>query len=246
MLAVFCLRLTFGLLASLVLLSHRQMHTRFFRTHFLTALGLCIVALVMGWDTPILIPTALGLLGTFVGSLLWNFERPPAGWTFWLLTLAAIGAAFVVVEPTNSNQSPLWARIINDLTSAMLLGSIVTAMLVGHSYLISPALSIRPLMVQLALVGISLAIRTAVAAAALWLWTADHSLTNLNDETVLFLPVRWLIGLAGPAFFGFLAYRTAQIRSTQSATGILYVVVILGFLGELMSLLLFRNTGLPL
>jgi len=62
----------------------------------------------------------------------------------------------------------------------------------------------------------------------------------------LWLPVRWGIGLLGPLVFGWLAYRTAKIRSTQSATGILYVVVILAFLGELTSLLLLRDTGLPL
>ena len=119
-------------------------------------------------------------------------------------------------------------------------------MLVGHSYLISPALTIRALMHQLAALGVALLLRMGVAGTALWFWTADHDLTNLNDETVLWLPVRWGIGLLGPLVFGWLAYRTAKIRSTQSATGILYVVVILAFLGELTSLLLLRDTGLPL
>jgi hypothetical protein len=141
---------------------------------------------------------------------------------------------------------PMWARAANDLTAAALLGFSMTAMLVGHSYLISPGLSIKPLMRQLAALGVAVILRTAVAGAALWFWSADHDLTNLNNETVLWLPVRWLIGLIGPAVFGFLAFRTAQIKSTQSATGILYVVVILAFLGELTSLLLGRDTGLPL
>ena len=43
-----------------------------------------------------------------------------------------------------------------------------------------------------------------------------------------------------------MAYAAARIRSTQSATGILYVVVVCGFLGELVSLLLTRQTGWPL
>lgn len=134
----------------------------------------------------------------------------------------------------------------NEFTSAALLGFSMTAMLVGHSYLISPGLTIKPLMRQLAALGIALVLRVGVAGTALWFWTADHDLTNLNDETVLWLPVRWLIGLGGPLVFGWMAYRTAKIRSTQSATGILYVVVILVFLGELTSLLLLRSTGLPL
>jgi hypothetical protein len=43
-----------------------------------------------------------------------------------------------------------------------------------------------------------------------------------------------------------MAWETARIRSTQSATGILYVVVILVFLGELTSLLLVEKTRLLL
>jgi hypothetical protein len=43
-----------------------------------------------------------------------------------------------------------------------------------------------------------------------------------------------------------MAYASARIRSTQSATGILYVAVVCGFLGELLSVLLARHTGWPL
>ena len=49
----------------------------------------------------------------------------------------------------------------------------------------------------------------------------------------LWLPVRWLVGFAGPLLLGWMAWRCAGIRSTQSATGILYVVVVLVFIGEL-------------
>src|SRR5262245_50247588 len=122
----------------------------------------------------------------------------------------------------------------------------MTAMLLGHSYLISPGLSLAPLIRQLAALAIALALRVCIGGVSLWLWSSSHDLTNLSDETVLWLPVRWLVGLVGPAVASLFAYRTAQIRSTQSATGILYVVVILVFLGELMSLLLTRITGLPL
>jgi hypothetical protein len=38
-----------------------------------------------------------------------------------------------------------------------------------------------------------------------------------------------------------MAWKTATIRSTQSATGILYVVVILTFLGELIGQVLLGN-----
>ena len=57
--------------------------------------------------------------------------------------------------------------------------------------------------------------------------------------------MRWLVGLAAPAVLCWMAWQTARIRSTQSATGILYVVVIFCFLGELLGQLL-RPAGLTL
>jgi len=257
MIATFCLRLALGMLGTLLLLPARQMHPQFFRSHFITALGLCMAATVMGWSSR----TALLLAGStalaFAGAVAWSLDRPPLGWTLVVLTSGALIVALVKVEPILVSPWPDWpsgfqprtplsGRIADDLTAAALLGSAMTAMLVGHSYLISPGLSIKPLMRQLYALGIAIVLRVVVAGTALWFWTADHELTNLNDETVLWLPVRWLIGLAGPLVFGWMAYRTAKIRSTQSATGILYVVVIQTFLGELTSLLLLRETGLPL
>lgn len=247
MLAVFCLRLALGMLLALLLLSPRLMHPRFFRTHFVTALGLTVVAAAMAPDWNVTLYLLPCVLFTLLGSIVWIFEKPPAGWTFLGLSAAAIIANLVFWEvPEPAPLTPLTGRIVSDITSAALLGFSVTAMLVGHSYLISPGLTIRPLMGQIIGLFVALLARTAVAATALWFWTGDHDITNVNNETVLWLPVRWLIGLLGPLIFGFMSFQTARIRSTQSATGILYVVVILTFLGELTSLLLMRNTGLPL
>jgi len=259
MLAIFSLRLALGMLGSLFLLSPSQMHPRFFRTHFLTALGLGVVASVIGWDNLPWWVRCVPALLALIGSLVWAFELVPVGWFLVLLNCAALAFLLWHSEPIGlpvppQEEGPLtflvhrdhWRPFCDHVTSAALLGFAMTAMLVGHSYLISPGLSIRPMLLQLAAFFIALILRMIVAVIALAIWKENHSLTNLNDEVVLWLPVRWLIGLAAPAFFGFLAYRTARIRSTQSATGILYVVVILVFLGELNALLLQKITGLPL
>ena len=93
------------------------------------------------------------------------------------------------------------------------------------------------------LLFVSIAVRAGIGGASLWLfWTAEHSLTNVM-EVLLWLPVRWGLGLLLPFVLGVMAWKTARIRSTQSATGILYVVVIFCFLGELLSQLLCRLTG---
>jgi hypothetical protein len=51
--------------------------------------------------------------------------------------------------------------------------------------------------------------------------------------------------VAAPALALFLAWRTARIRSTQSATGILYAATILVLLGELAAQGLARLYGIP-
>jgi hypothetical protein len=85
-----------------------------------------------------------------------------------------------------------------------------------------------------------------LAGLGLWHWTARHSLGNVEDITIFWLPVRWGVGFVAPFVLAWMARQTAKIRSTQSATGILYVVVIFCFLGELTSQLLLRSTGFTL
>jgi hypothetical protein len=135
--------------------------------------------------------------------------------------------------------------LLGDLTSAALLGSALTAMLLGHSYLIAPTMSLTPLMRLLAALAMAVVARLGVDAYALACWTATHSSVNLNSDAVFWLPLRWLLGFLAPLGLTWMAWQTARIRSTQSATGILYIVVIFCFLGELTSQLL-RGTGMTL
>src|SRR3954454_13823479 len=129
----------------------------------------------------------------------------------------------------------------------------------GHSYMIAAAMSLTPLLRLLAAgvestlllrllaaVGASMLLRMALSVAGLWCWTGTPAPGNVETETVLLLVVRWALGFVGPLVLGWMAYETAKIRSTQSATGILYVVVILCFLGELTGQLLLYKTGWPL
>jgi hypothetical protein len=255
MLAIFCLRLACGLIASLILFSPSLVNPRFYRVHFLTALGLTAVAAFFGREQPgIWLWAALAVLVlTFAGSLVWSLEGAPGGKLLIGLTSGALAATLVLAslatypaEPTEVSPAPMTTvpgLIADDLTAAAVLGIATTAMLMGHSYLIAPSMSLTPLLRLLAGLFGALMVRLALAAAGLASWTAGHSLVNLENETVLWLPVRWGVGLLAPLVLGWMARESAKIRSTQSATGILYVVVICCFLGELTSQLLFSNTG---
>jgi hypothetical protein len=247
MLTVFCLRLACGLIGALALFPPRLVNPRFYRVQFLTALGLAAVAAVAGrgalaagaWGS-LLAAMALA----FLGSLVWSLDGAPGGKTLIALTFLALAAALGLggLDSPIPGVNP-WLRLAGELTSAALLGMATTAMLMGHSYLIAPAMSLTPLRNLLGGLAAALLLRMAVAAAGLWSWTAGHSLVNLEDETVLWLPLRWGLGFVGPLVLGWMAWQAARIRSTQSATGILYVVVICCFLGELTGQLLVATTG---
>ncbi len=150
-LSVFALRLAAGMTACLLLLSPAQVNPRFYRVHFLTALGLAGLAALFapaagGW--PMWTLLAAGAAFALAGSVAWFLEKAPGGRSLIVLTLLALGGALVCVEAANPTavQAPVATALAN-VTSAAVLGAALTAMLMGHSYLIAPSMSLRPLLV---------------------------------------------------------------------------------------------------
>jgi hypothetical protein len=243
MLAIFCLRLACGLVGALLLLPPALVNPRFYRTQYLTVLGLGMAAAVFLHD--VRVPglwLAVGgtVLFAFLGSLAWSLERAPTPRLLGVFTtLFGMLALCLANLDRISGQSLGWL-LAGELGSAALLGTATTAMLMGHSYLIAPSMSLKPLLRLVATLFVALLLRAALAGIGLWYWAGEHSL-NASDEVRMFLPVRWGIGFLGPLILAIMAWQTARIRSTQSATGILYVVVILTFLGELMGQVLLQN-----
>ena len=246
MLSVFTLRLAAGMSACLLLLSPSTINPRYFRTHFLTILALAGVALIFV-QTDVINWTIRGLLlasmvVAFAGSISFSLENAPGGMVLAVVETVLLAASLGTLDlakPTAAGALVL----IGDAASALLLGATMSAMLMGHLYLIASTMSLTPLLRLLGLAGLALLLNVVVDGVALVCWTQTHSFSKVGNDTLLWLPVRWLVGFVGPLVLGWMAWQTARIRSTQSATGILYVVVILCFLGELTGLLL-RDSGL--
>jgi hypothetical protein len=241
MLATFLLRLACGMIGALLVLSPAQVAPRFYRTQFLTVLGLTVAAGVLLHDAVGLLLGALvaATLLSFLGSFVWSLEGAPAGRTMIVLDMLVLAAALALVQRFLAPEETAFAGpFVSQLTSAALLGAAMSAMLMGHSYLIAPAMSITPLLRLLQALFAATLLRMLVAGFGVWCWTADAASGNLANDTLLLLPVRWGLGFLGPLILGWMAWESAKIRSTQSATGILYVVVIFCFLGELTGQLL--------
>jgi hypothetical protein len=260
MLVDFCLRLALGMMACLLLLSPTATarsapgqkplaHPSFFRTHFLVVLALACGALLLGRTSagwPLLVVLGATMLLACLGSVSWSLERSPGGVTLIVLTTALLVAGLVLHEMAHlSEVRSLAGTLAGALSSAALLGTATSAMLMGHSYLIAPAMSLTPLYRLLGALTGALAARMLIDGWAAGWWIAEHSLAGLEGDAALWLPVRWLVGLIAPLVLCWMAWQSARIRSTQSATGILYVVVIFCFLGELMGQLLYEK-GLTL
>src|SRR5438067_1312204 len=110
MFAIFCLRLACGLLGCLPLLSPAQINPRFFRTHFLTALGLSVVALVLQYQTAslalwLVLLAAIAL--TALGSMVWLLEGAPGSRLLLALALLAALAALTLTSAEQSSRTAL-------------------------------------------------------------------------------------------------------------------------------------------
>jgi protein NrfD len=139
-----------------------------------------------------------------------------------------------------------------DLSSALLVGTSAAAMILGHYYLIVLDLPISALRRLTLLLGAALVLRTLVVGFAVFgsegdaLSGARLVATGLWSPDGIFVWMRFLFGLVGPAsLIGFI-WKTVEIRSTQSATGILYVQLFLILAGELLAKYLRIVAGFPL
>ncbi|MDE2888481.1 MAG: hypothetical protein OXR72_09700 [Gemmatimonadota bacterium] len=173
-----------------------------------------------------------------------------------LAAAGVVGAAGLVTDGFFSCEacSPVAAGALTAasyLISALFLGSVIFAMILGHWYLVVPALHIRPLRILTQLMlGATLA-KVMLTALTLWVFWAygdtqlRETLQSFRGLGGLFLWVRLLFGLLGPLIVGFMVWQTVKIHSTQSATGLLYVATIFVLIGECVSGYILYTTGIP-
>jgi hypothetical protein len=250
MLADFAVRLADGLALLLLLTPWRAVPSPFFRTHALVILGLLVLAALDlsqgGSGRELMLPVAGAAALAFVSFILWGFGLPRLALPATLL-LSVVGAG-VLVAGSRGGVYELWAlNGMGRLASAFLMGSTLTAMLLGHYYLTAPAMSIEPLKRFVRCMAWGLGVRALLAVVGLCLWSSGLGpLHGLGQVAPLFLAIRWGMGFAAPVLATWMTWQTVAIRSTQSATGILYIAMTLVLFGELTALILTRDTGVIL
>lgn len=258
---LFLAHLGIGIAFTLLLVS-KEAGVKFFR--FNAGLAAALVAAALAFR-PATSPTQLvattgaviALGGTLacltlywiIAGRVWAWLRPP-------LAAVATGAGVVAVlihanGAVHGGQiSGITLTTASALTSVALLGTACTAMVLGHWYLVIPSMEVRHLQKMVGIHIATLIARVLVVAAVLAIAVGDPLATGrslrgyVSSIDGIFFWQRVLFGLAGPALLGYLTWETAKIRSTQSATGILYVDFFTVVVGEVLAYYVVLSTGL--
>ncbi|HEY7698701.1 MAG TPA: hypothetical protein VIE88_09820 [Vicinamibacteria bacterium] len=196
--------------------------------------------------------TRLAWVGLSAAAAIWYLALRARGDSPKPVALLAAATALVsALTAGGGASSPEWVAILGSLSSALLLGSVAVTMVLGHWYLVDTRLSIAPLRDGALWVAAAVAARWVAVVAALsfggWeMLRVARAADVIFSTNGLFFLFRSLMGLGAPLLLAGLIWQTVKIRSTQSATGLLYVLLILVLFGELISSFLRVATGHPL
>ncbi len=252
----FLFRLTFGVAVSMGLTPSRLITSGFYRVHLWVLMGLMTFASLAIWGTrpsadqsgswpvPLTLAIAAAVV-SYVGAVIWMYEQNLAG-KIAIGIVAALAIAGCQLHGFAQLQfSPPW-QIADRVSGGLVLGSITTAMLLGHWYLNTPTMKLDPLRRLIGLIAAAILVRMIVSGSGAWLEGTRLAATDgLSQQWLLFLTLRWLAGLVSPLGLAWMTWQTLKIPNTQSATGILYAAVILAFIGELTAQLMSASAWYP-
>jgi hypothetical protein len=262
---LFLIATALGSLSTLYWIPEADLGRGYFQMNALVVLGLLGLALAVVLLHPFprlgiaeTAALALSLAGGFLYyAAIWRERWDLCRWPLSLATAAGLAALLLagpgLVGPVTTlpHRAPLLAAGL--LASALLLGWSLITMLLGHWYLVAPRLTFRHLVVFCrVLLGLAavrlLAVLTSLAVAAGVDERVDphplHLLAGFAGQGIFFW-FRLLWGLAVPLLLAAMALHCARQRSNQSATGILYVLVVGTFIGEITGYFLTVTTGVP-
>ena len=238
--------LAVGTYAAVILLRRRSMATRGY-LGFATAcavgfgllaylsdgalpasLGTSPVALDASWDAPRR-AALLAFCGLAVLALLARRVRPSVAGPLELLALT--GAVLTIVAGAlawGGGALGTLGLLVELVALSAATGGVFAAMILGHWYLVTPKLPEAPLILLsrtlLAVVGVQLVL--FVAWVATGAGPADGApFSALTGSWALFVWLRLIVGLVFPLIVCWAAVKTAQTRSMESATGLLYINV---------------------
>jgi len=206
--------------------------------------GLAALARPGGLQPP-LAWAAAALLGLYAVAA--QADRARAAWPLLAAGCAAalLGLGRVALAAPRP-QGDAWT-VAGAILGGLFFGAVLLTMNLGHWYLVSRSLPFRMLARGAALFAALAVARAALLAAAVAAGGSREGLASLLslEKDALFFLFRVLWGIVGPLALSYFIWKTADMRSNQAATGLLYVALIFVLIGELLSSYLTVATGFP-
>jgi len=197
-----------------------------------------------------------------VASLVLAVIAPLTPWRAWIARLicgvgglaGVVGACILALGAVPGEDGISLARssvVVSEILAAWLLGSMTIAWLLGHAYLTATKMTIEPLRHFSRMVSWSVGARilfALVSAALAWFLggPGGSDAWSQMSNSWLILSLRVAVGLVGVGVFAYMVADCVRLRSTQSATGILYFGSIFAYIGELAARQLVAECGWPL
>jgi hypothetical protein len=246
-LALFLLESAGGTALLLLFFPPKTLGKGFFSLHGAIALVLIVLALAL---RPAGLPAAAGAAAavlTAVYVLLVHADRASPARPLLVAVAVAAGyaaARVAIVAPRYPGSA--WTAV-SAAVGGLFFAAVVLTMNLGHWYLVS-----RSLPFQLLARGAALFAGLAVLRGALLVVAVVanprpeglHALLSLDRDALFFL-FRVVWGIVGPLALSWFIWRTAEMKSNQAATGLLYVALVFVLIGELLASYLTVATGFP-
>ena len=191
----------------------------------------------------------LGLAGAAIAAFAYAFSSRSEGRR---LVAGLLGVAFAVLTiiaaavgwaSTTVDAVPLAVQLA---IMTLVTGGSTAAVVLGHWYLVTPKISIQPLVLQTRLLMALLVVQGLLFAV----WTTlgggigQGAWDAFTGPSALLVFLRGLITVAFPIVLTYMAYRTALTRSMESATGLLYINLAAVLAGTIGAAALYVSTGL--
>jgi protein NrfD len=188
---------------------------------------------------------ATGLLAVYTAAAqagqavrAWPLLAGGAAGAFWALVRVALVAPRVTGDA--------WT-VVGAIAGGLFFGAVLVIMNLGHWYLVSKSIPFSLLARGAALFAGLAIFRTVYLAVAMTAQRHSEGVQTLIslERDALFFLFRVLWGIAGPLALSYFIWRTAELKSNQAATGLLYVALVFVLIGELLSSYLTVATGFP-
>jgi hypothetical protein len=191
-------------------------------------------------------------LGAFAAAALaypFVMSRPRGSIVVTLVGLAAgavaLGAAAFGWTRTAVDGVPLLVQLT---VLSLATGGSMSAVILGHWYLVTPKISEKPLVLQarLLLGVIGLQVLLFIVWTTLGGGPGQDAFDAFSGGSLLLVVLRLLVSLLFPLVLTWMAWRTALTRSMESATGLLYINLAAVMAGTIGAAALYISTGLLL